>query len=266
MGCLPISTSTEPKKGIMTKLSNKVALVTGASKGIGASIAKHLALAGATVFVNYASSKVDAENVVAEILAARGKAVAIQGDFTNPDDIERVFAEIARTEKHLDILVNNAGVYSFGPVEATTVEEFHRLFNLNVLGLVLSVKGASPLFPSEGGTIINIGAMVGKMSTAYSSLLSGTKGAVDSISLSLSKELGPRNIRVNALNPGLVQTEGTDSGGYIAGDFGKFILSTTPLGRIGKPDDVANIAVFLASDDSAWVTGQVIGATGGQTM
>jgi 3-oxoacyl-[acyl-carrier protein] reductase len=250
----------------MNKLNNKVALVTGASKGIGASIARHLALAGATVFVNYSTSKADADAVAAEILSAGGKATVLHGDFSNPDDIKGVFAEIQRTEQKLDILVNNAGVYSFGPVEATTTEEFHRQFNLNVLGLLLSVKEASPLFPREGGSIINIGAMVGKMSTAYSSVLSGTKGAVDSISLSLSKELGPRNIRVNALNPGLVETEGTHTGGYIEGDFGKFILSTTPLGRIGRPDDVANIAVFLASDDSAWVTGQLIGATGGQTM
>ena len=250
----------------MSKLLHKTALVTGASKGIGASIARHLALAGATVYVNYATGRVGAEAVVNEIVAAGGKAFALQGDFSNPEEIKRVFAKIQADEKKLDILVNNAGVYAFGPVEATTAEEFHRQFNLNVLGLLLAVKEASPLFPIGGGSIINIGAMVGKMSTAYSTVLSGTKGAVDSISLALSKELGPRNIRVNSLNPGLVETEGTTSGGYMEGDFGKFILSTTPLGRVGRPDDIAGIAVFLASDDAAWVTGQQIGATGGQTM
>lgn len=250
----------------MSQLAGKVALVTGASKGIGAAIAKRLASAGAAVFVNYSTGKAGAEEVVSEISQKGGTATAIQGDFSNHEDIRRVFDTIQISGSKLDILVNNAGVYSFGPVEAVTAEEFHRLFNVNVLGLLLSVKEASPLFPAEGGSIINIGAMVGKMSTAYGSVLSGSKGAVDSISLALSKELGPRNIRVNSLNPGLVRTEGTTRGGYMEGDFGQFILSTTPMGRAGVPEDIADIAVFLASDEARWLTGQHIGATGGQTM
>jgi 3-oxoacyl-[acyl-carrier protein] reductase len=250
----------------MSKLTNKVALVTGASKGIGASIAKHLAAAGAAVVVNYATSKEGADKTVAEIVSAGGKATAVQGDFSKPEDVTRVFAELKKQHGKLDILVNNAGVYAFLPVEATTPEEFARQFNLNVLGLLLGVKEASPLFPAEGGSIINIGSGVAKMSPAYGSIYSGTKGAVDSITISLSKELGSRKIRVNSLNPGLIETEGAVTAGVVGGDFHKLILNTTPLGRVGQPDDIGTVAVFLASDDSGWVNGQQIVVSGGQTM
>jgi len=250
----------------MSKLTNKVALVTGASKGIGASIAKHLAAAGAAVVVNYATSKAGADKTVSEIVSAGGKATAVQGDFSNPEDITRVFAELKKQHGKVDILVNNAGVYAFVPVEATTPEEFSRQFNLNILGLLLAVKEASPLFPAEGGSIINIGSGVAKMAPAYGSIYSGTKGAVDSITISLSKELGPRKIRVNALNPGLIETEGAATAGVVGGDFHKLVLNTTPLGRVGQPDDIGTVAVFLASDDSGWVNGQQIVVSGGQTM
>jgi len=250
----------------MCKLNGKVAFVTGASKGIGASIAVQLAAAGAQVVVNYASSKAGADTVVAQVVAAGGKAVAIQGDFSKGEDITRNYAEIRELFGKVDILVNNAGVYQFGAVEATTAEEFHRQFDLNVLGLLLSVKEASPLFPPEGGSIINIGSLVGSMAGAYTSVYSATKGAVDSITIALSKELGPRNIRVNSLNPGLVETEGTTTGGYIKGDFADNAQKLTPLGRLGKPDDIASIAVFLASAESGWLNGQLIIAAGGQTQ
>lgn len=250
----------------MTNLNGKVAFVTGASKGIGASIAAKLASAGAQLVVNYATSKVGANEVVSKIVAAGGEAVAIQGDFSKPEEISRNYAEIRTKFGKVDILVNNAGVYQFGPVEATTPEEFHRLFDLNVLGLLLSVKEASPLFPAEGGSIINIGSLVASMAGPYSSVYSATKGAVDSITIALSKELGPRKIRVNALNPGLIDTEGTTTGGYIKGDFADNALKLTPLGRLGRPDDVASIALFLASDESGWLSGQLIIAAGGQTQ
>lgn len=250
----------------MTNLNGRVAFVTGASKGIGASIAAKLASAGAQVVVNYATSKVGANEVVSKIVAAGGEAVAIQGDFSKPEEISRNYAEIRKQFGKVDILVNNAGVYQFGPVEATTPEEFHRLFDLNVLGLLLSVKEASPLFPAEGGSIINIGSLVASMAGPYSSVYSATKGAVDSITIALSKELGPRKIRVNALNPGLIDTEGTTTGGYIIGDFADNALKLTPLGRLGSPDDIASIALFLASDESGWLSGQLIIAAGGQTQ
>ena len=250
----------------MSNLNGKIAFVTGASKGIGASIAAQLASAGAQVVVNYATSKSGADKVVSQIVAAGGKAVAIQGNFSKPDDITRNYAEIKKQFGRIDILVNNAGVYQFGAVEETTPEEFHRQFDLNVLGLLLSVKGASPLFPAEGGSIINIGSLVASMAGAYTSVYSATKGAVDSITVALSKELGPRKIRVNALNPGLIDTEGTTTGGYIKGDFADNAQKLTPLGRLGTPSDIASIAVFLASDDSGWLSGQLIIAAGGQTQ
>jgi 3-oxoacyl-[acyl-carrier protein] reductase len=234
----------------MDKLDRKIAFVTGASKGIGAAIAKALASVGATVVVNYATSRSDADKVVADIIAAGGKATAIQGDFSKPDDITRVYAEIAATHERLDILVNNAGVYAFGPIEQVSSEEFHREFNLNVLGLLLSTKAAVPLFGPQGGAVINIGSEVGHMAPPYGSLYSATKGALDAITTSLSKELGSRKIRVNALNPGLIETEGTTSGGFLEGEFSKQILSATPLGRLGRPEDIGRVAVFLASDDS----------------
>lgn len=250
----------------MSNLTNKIALVTGASKGIGSGIAKGLASAGATVIVNYASSKAAAEKVVADIAATGGKAVAIQGDFSKPADITRVYAEIKQQFKKLDVLVNSAGVYAVGPLETVTPEEFHRHFDLNVLGLLLSTQAALPLFGPEGGSVVNIGSVVGKMAPPFISVYAATKGAVDSITVSLSKELGGRQIRVNSVNPGLIETEGTHSAGFIDSDFHKGALAGTPLGRIGHPDDIAKIVVFLASDDSYWVNGQQIAAAGGQTM
>lgn len=251
---------------MMGKLDSRTAFVTGASKGIGAAIAKALAQEGATVIVSYATSKSGADKVVADIAATGGNVMAIQGDFSKPDDIARVYAEIARTHEHLDILVNNAGVYTFGPIEEVTTEEFHREFNLNVLGLLLSTKAAVPLFGPQGGSIINIGSEVGKMAPPYGSVYSATKGALDAITTSLSKELGGRKIRVNALNPGLIETEGTVTGGFLEGEFSKQILNATPLGRLGRPEDIGRVAVFLASDDSAWVSGQQITVAGGHTM
>ncbi|HEY0758484.1 MAG TPA: glucose 1-dehydrogenase [Acidisarcina sp.] len=250
----------------MANLKNKVALVTGASKGIGASIAKHLAAEGASVVVNYATSKEGAEKVVAEITAAGGKATAVQGDFSKPEDITRTFSEVKKQFGKLDVLVNNAGVYKFGALEETTPEEFHRQFNLNVLGLLLATKEALSLIGPEGGSVINIGSVVATMAPAYGSIYSATKGAVDTITIALSKELGPRKIRVNSLNPGLVETEGTQSAGILDGDFLNEAIRQTPLGRIGTPEDIGRIAAFLASDDSYWVNGQHIKAGGGITM
>jgi 3-oxoacyl-[acyl-carrier protein] reductase len=250
----------------MSTLNNKIALVTGASKGIGASIATHLAAAGATVIVNYATSKSGADQVVAEITAAGGKATATQGDVSKPDDITRMFAEIRQKFGKLDILVNNAGIYQFGPIEQLTAEEFHRQFNVNVLGLLLATKEAVQLIGKEGGSVINIGSVVGSMPPAYTSIYSATKGAVNNLTISLSKELGPRNIRVNALNPGMIDTEGARAAGSLEGDFHDGQVKGTPLGRIGLPKDIGPIAVFLASEAAYWVNGQLILAGGGLTM
>jgi 3-oxoacyl-[acyl-carrier protein] reductase len=249
----------------MTTLANKVAFVTGASEGIGAGIAKELAHAGASVIVNYATSRSDAEAVVAEILAGGGKAWAIQGDFSREEDIKRVYRAIGERHAALDILVNNAGVYSFLPLEQTTVEEFQRRFNLNVLGLLLSVRESLALFHG-GGSIINIGSTAGRMPIANGSVYCATKSAIDAISISLSKELGARKIRVNALNPGVTVTEGSKAGGIIGSEFETNVIKSTPLGRAGQPADIGRVAAFLASDDSFWVTGQLIYATGGLTM
>ena len=250
----------------MSTLANKVALVSGASKGIGASIAKHLAAAGSAVVVNYATSKTDADKVAAEITAAGGKASVVQGDFSKPEDVARVFDHVKQQHGKLDILVNNAGVYAFGALEAVTAEDFHRMFNLNVLGLLLSTQAALPLFSESGGSVINIGSLVGSMPPPQSVIYSATKGAVDNITISLSKELGSKQIRVNSLNPGLTVTEGLKSVGFAEGEFADHTLSITPLGRIGQPEDIAKVAVFLASDDAKWVTGQIIIAAGGSTM
>lgn len=250
----------------MNTLANKIAFVSGASKGIGASIAAHLAAAGAAVVVNYATSQPGADKVVAEITAAGGTATAVQGDFSKPEDITRVFAAVKKQHGRLDILVNNAGVYSFGPIEEVTPAEFHRQFNLNVLGLLLSTQAALPLFGPNGGSILNIGSIVGSMPPAYGSIYTATKGAVDSLTVSLSKELGVRHIRVNSLNPGLVETEGTHSQGVVEGAFYDAMLKITPLGRMGQPEDIARIAAFLASDAAYWVNGQRIMAGGGATM
>ena len=246
------------------KLTGKTALVTGASKGIGASIAKHLAAAGASVVVNYASSKTGADKVVAEIIAAGGKAFAVQADVSQPADIIRLLAETKRAfGGHLDILVNNAGIYEFGAIEAVTPEHFHKHFDLNVLGLLLTTQAAVPLFPASGGSIINISSIVSRAAIPGSSVYSATKAAVDSITRVLSTELGPRKIRVNAINPGMIETEGTHTAGIIESDLRKQVEAQTPLGRIGQPQDIAPAVVFLASDDSSWVTGETLFIAGG---
>jgi 3-oxoacyl-[acyl-carrier protein] reductase len=245
------------------KLAGKTALVTGASKGIGASIAKHLAAAGASVIVNYASSKSGADQVVADITAAGGKAVALQGDVSNASDIVRLFADTKAAFGGVDILVNNAGVYEFATIETVTPEHFHRQFNLNVLGLLLTTQEAVKHFPAGGGSIINISSIVSRIAPPGASVYSATKGAVDSITRSLSKELGSRKIRVNAINPGMIETEGTQTSGITTGDFRKQIESQTPLGRIGQPLDIAPAAVFLASDDSSWLSGETLFISGG---
>ncbi len=247
-------------------LAKKIALVTGASKGIGASVATHLAAAGAAVVVNYATSQASADKVIAEITAAGGSASAIQGDFSKPEDITRVFAAVKQQHGHLDILVNNAGVSSFGPIEEVTPAEFHRLFNLNVLGVLLSTQAALPLFGPDGGSIINMSSLVSSMSPAYGSVYSATKGAMDSLTISLSKELGVRHIRVNSINPGLVETEGLKSSGMMESAMYDAAIKVTPLGRAGQPEDIARIAAFLASDDAYWVNGQQIGGGGGITL
>ena len=247
------------------KLSNKIALVTGASKGIGASIAKNLGAAGATVVVNYATSREGAERTVAEIVKSEGQAWAVQGDFSKPEEITRTFAEIENTYGKLDVLVNNAGVPGFGPLESVTAEEFHRMFNLNVLGLLLSIQAGARLM-GAGGSVINIGSMAGSMPSAYGSIYSATKAAVNNLSISLSKELGPKQIRVNALNPGLVITEGIEASGFMKGERYENAIKGTPLGRAGQPDDIGKVVVFLASDESYWITGQLIQAAGGMTL
>jgi len=245
------------------KLDGKVAVVTGASKGIGASIAKHLAAEGAAVVVNYDSSKAGADKVVAEITGAGGKALAVQGDVSKKTDIERLFAETKKSYGAVDVLVNNAGIYEFSPLENITEEHFHKQFNLNVLGLLLTTQEAVKHFPPAGGAIVNISSVVGPHPVASASVYSATKGAVDSITKSLAKELGPKKIRVNSLNPGMIETEGVHAAGFAEGDFRKQIEATTPLGRIGQPDDTGKVAAFLASDDSGWVTGQTLLVSGG---
>jgi 3-oxoacyl-[acyl-carrier protein] reductase len=247
-----------------SKLANKVALVTGASKGIGAAIAKHLAAAGASVVVNYSSSKAGADKVVAEITAAGGKAVAVQGDVSKPADIARFVGEAKSAfGGKLDILVNNAGVYEFVPLEGITTEHYHRIFNINVLGLLLTTQEAVKHFPATGGSVINVGSVVTDLTPPGSAVYTGTKGAVDAITGVLAKELGPKGIRVNALNPGLTITEGTHSGGIAGSDMEKNAIKNTPLGRAGQPQDIAKAAVFLASDDSGWVTGELLRVGGG---
>jgi 3-oxoacyl-[acyl-carrier protein] reductase len=245
------------------KLSGKTALVTGASKGIGAAIAKQLAAAGAAVVVNYASGKAGADQVVADIAAAGGRAVAIQGDVSRPAEITRLLAETKAAFGHLDILVNNAGVYEFAPLEAITPEHFHRQFNINVLGLLLTTQAAVALFPATGGSIINIGSVVSAITPPASAVYTATKGAVDAVTGVLSKELAARKIRVNSLNPGMIVTEGATAAGFIGSDMEKAIVGQTPLGRVGQPDDIAKVAVFLASDEAGWLTGEEIRAGGG---
>jgi 3-oxoacyl-[acyl-carrier protein] reductase len=247
----------------MSKLSGKVAVVTGASKGIGAGIAKGLAAEGASVVVNYASSKEGADRVVAEITGKGGKAVAVQGDVAKAADVERLFAETKKAFGKLDILVNNAGVYQFAPLDDITEESFHRQFNTNVLGLLLSTQAAARLIGPEGGSIINIGSVVSAIAPPASSVYTATKGAVDAVTHVLAKELGPRKIRVNSINPGMIETEGAQAAGFIGSDFQKQIEAQAPLGRIGQPDDITPLAVFLASADSGWITGETLIASGG---
>jgi 3-oxoacyl-[acyl-carrier protein] reductase len=246
------------------KLSGKIALVTGASKGIGASIAKHLAAAGASVVVNYASDKTGADRAVSEIVAAGGKAFAIQADVSRPADIARLFQETKRVfGGSLDILVNNAGVYEFAPLEAITPEHFHRQFDLNVLGLLLVTQEAVKHFPATGGSVINISSIVSRIAPPNTAVYSATKGAVDAITKSLAAELGARKIRVNAINPGMIETEGTHTAGIVGSDMRRQVEAQTPLGRIGQPQDIAPAAVFLASDDSSWVSGETFFIAGG---
>jgi 3-oxoacyl-[acyl-carrier protein] reductase len=246
----------------MSKLKGKVALVTGASKGIGAAIAKSLAAEGASVAVNYASSKAGADATVADIAAAGGKAVAVRGDVSKARDAQGIVDATVKLFGRLDILVNNSGVYGFAPIENITEEDFHKHFNVNVLGLLLTTQAAVKHL-GEGASIINVGSVVSRITPPGSAVYTGTKGAVDAITGVLSRELGGRKIRVNAINPGMVETEGTRSAGFIGSDFETGTVAQTPLGRIGQPSDIASVAVFLASDDSHWLTGEHLLAGGG---
>jgi 3-oxoacyl-[acyl-carrier protein] reductase len=250
-------------EGKMARLNGKVAVVTGASKGIGAGIATALAQDGASVVVNYGSDRAGAERVVETVTAAGGKALAVQGDVAKKADVERLFAEAKRAFGQVDILVNNAGVYGFAPLEAITEGDFHRHFNINVLGLLLATQEAANHFGPEGGSIINISSLVTRLSPPTTAVYSATKGAVDAITRVLSKELGPKKIRVNAINPGVVITEGTHTAGVAGGDFERMAVQQTPLGRVGQPDDIAPVAVFLASDEAKSVTGETLVVSGG---
>lgn len=247
----------------MAKLQGKVAVVTGASKGIGAGIAKSLAAEGASVVVNYSSSKEGADRVVKEITSKGGKAVAVQGSVAKAEDVKKIFAETKKAFGKVDVLVNNAGVYEFTPIEDITEEHYYRIFDTNVLGLLLTTKEAVKHFNGDGGSIINIGSAVTELHPPTSAVYTGTKGAVDAITRTLAKELGPKKIRVNSINPGIVETEGVHAAGFIGSDFLKQFEAQTPLGRIGQPDDIASIATFLASADSAWLTGELLVASGG---
>src|ERR1700730_548117 len=245
------------------KLNGKVSVVTGASKGSGAGIARQCAAEGASVVVNYASSKTDADKVVDEITKRGGKAVAVQGNVEKKADVERLFAATKKAFGKIDILVNNAGVYRFEPLEAVTEDEFHRQFNTNVLGLILATQEATKYFEPEGGSVINVSSLASSATPAMSVVYSATKGAVDAITGVLANELGPKGIRVNAINPGPVVTEGFDTGGFAGSDFEKQTTARTPLGRIAQPNDIAPAAVFLASSDSKWITGETLRIAGG---
>jgi 3-oxoacyl-[acyl-carrier protein] reductase len=245
------------------KLEGQVAVVTGASKGIGAAIAEHLAAAGAAVVVNYASSRAGADTVVHRIRQADGKAVAVQADISKPGDIRRLFAETKKAFGKLDILVNNAGIYEFAPLEAISVEHFHKQFDLNVLGLLLTTQEAVKHFGQAGGSIVNVSSVAATQAPPNGSVYSATKAAVNAITRSLAQELGPRKIRVNAVNPGVVETEGLHATGFAEGEFRQTTEAQTPLGRIGQPKDIAPAVVFLASPDSAWTTGETLYISGG---
>jgi 3-oxoacyl-[acyl-carrier protein] reductase len=246
------------------RLAGKVAVVTGASKGIGAAIAEHLAAEGAAVVVNYAASQPAADAVVGRITDTGGKAVAIRADLSRPDDIRRLFERAGAAYGKLDVLVNNAGIYEFAPLEAVTPEHFRKQFDLNVLGLLLATREAVQLMGPAGGSIINISSIVGPMPVGDASVYSATKAAVDAVTVALSKELGPRRIRVNSLNPGMVETEGLHAAGIAESDLRRQVESQTPLGRIGRPEDIARVAAFYASDEAGWVTGQTLVLAGGQ--
>ena len=247
----------------MGKLKNKVAVVTGASKGIGAGIAKGLAAEGAAVVVNYASSKEGAERVVSEIKAKGGKAVAVQGDVAKEADVKRLFDETTKAFGQVDILVNNAGIYQFAPLEEITAEQFHLMFNTNVLGLLLTTREAAKHFNGGGGSIINVGSAVTELHPPTSAVYTATKGAVDAVTRVLANEFGPRKVRVNSINPGVVNTEGTQTAGIIGSEFESNAVAKTPLGRYAETADITPIAVFLASDESGWLTGETIVASGG---
>jgi 3-oxoacyl-[acyl-carrier protein] reductase len=246
----------------MSKLTGKVAVVTGASKGIGAAIAKALAAEGASVVVNYASSQAGADAVVAAITQAGGKAVAVRGDVSQAADAQGIIDAAIETYGRLDVLVNNSGVYEFAPIEGITEAHFHKQFNVNVLGLLLTTQAAAKHL-GEGASIINIGSVVSRVTPAASAVYTGTKGAVDAITGVLARELGPRKIRVNSINPGMVETEGATSAGFIGSDMETALVTQTPLGRVGQPEDIAKVAVFLASDDAGWITGEQLLAGGG---
>ena len=246
----------------MSKLKGKVAIVTGASKGIGAGIAKALAAEGASVVVNYASSREGAEDVVAAIKKNGGTAVAVGGDVSKAAEAQGIIDAAITNYGRLDILVNNSGVYEFAPIEAVTEEQFHRMFNINVLGAILTTQAAVKHL-GEGASVINIGSTASAITPPTSAVYTATKGALDAITRVLSRELGPRKIRVNSINPGMVETEGTHTGGFIGSDFEKAIVAQTPLGRVGQVGDIAPIAVFLASDESYWLTGELLLASGG---
>jgi len=247
----------------MNELKGKVAIVTGASKGIGAAIAKGLAAAGASVAVNYASSREGADRVVAEISGKGGKAIAVEADVSKAADVQRLFDETKRAFGSFDVLVNNAGVYAFAPLEEVTEDEFHREFNINVLGVLLASREAMKYFGPGGGSVINISSIASTSPTPTAVVYSATKGAVDTITRVLATELGPKKIRVNAINPGGVETEGVHSMGVIGSEFEKRMVARTPLGRLGQPDDIASVAVFLASAASGWMTGETIAVGGG---
>jgi 3-oxoacyl-[acyl-carrier protein] reductase len=250
----------------MGKLKGKVAVVTGASKGIGAAIAKQLAADGARVVVNYATSREGAEKVVAEIKQTGGEAIAVKGSVANETEVNQLFAETKKAFGKVDILVNNAGVYKFAPLEQVTTDVYKQQYDTNVLGLLLTTKAALPHFPAEGGSVVNISSVVSTLAPAGASVYSSTKGAVDTITKSWAKELGPRKIRVNAINPGLVITEGTHSAGFANGDFAEQAIAGTPLGRAGQPEDIAPPVSFLASDDARWITGETIFVSGGAAI
>lgn len=247
----------------MSKLKNKVAIVTGASKGIGASIAKYFAAEGAKVVVNYASSKEDAEKVVKSITDNGGTAIAVQGDVSKQADITRLFEETKNAFGTLDVLVNNAGIYKYAPIDEFSEESFHQQFNTNVLGSLLAIQASLKFFGDNGGNIINISSGASNTPLPTGSVYSATKAALDAITISLSKEFSGRNIRINSLLPGVVETEGSHSAGFIGSDFEAKLVATTPLGRTGQPEDIAKVAVFLASDDAAWITGEKLSVSGG---